>query len=87
MYRAPQLNAMVVRGGGERIREGGEWPFAKLREQRTRGFMAENRARSNRTIDIMRQADPTARGLMDDVDLLTAYDISHVSYCKDSQVW
>jgi hypothetical protein len=83
IYRAPQLNAMAVRGGGERIREGGEWPFVKLCEQRARGFMGENRARTNRTIDIARQPDPMACGLTGDVNPLTARDISHVSYCKD----
>jgi hypothetical protein len=44
--------------------------------------MGENRARTNRTIDITRQPDPTACRLTGDVDPLTTRDISHVSYCK-----
>jgi hypothetical protein len=43
----------------------------------------ETRTHANRTIDIVSQADPTARGVTGDVDPLTARDIRQVSYCKD----
>jgi hypothetical protein len=42
----------------------------------------EIRDRTNRTVDIASQADPTARGLMGDVDPLDARNISQVSYIR-----
>lgn len=43
----------------------------------------ETRTHANRTIDIVSQVDPTARGLTGDVDPLTARDIRQLSYVKD----